>query len=668
MIAALRERIAVAVQEAAENVIGEPIAVPAVEDPPRPELGDLALPVALQLARQVGRKPREIAAELRQRLLEHPIKGVKGWEVSGPGFLNVSLDRGQFLLDLLSSLSKRILVAGPCKVVVEHTSINPNKAAHIGHLRNACIGDVLARVMRYLGHTVEVHNYIDDTGVQVADVVIGFMALRGMDAAAVKVLDDPFDFTCWDLYTEVNRAMVNDSDLQDRRRSVLRALEQGDGTEKQIARVIVDRIVGRHLRTMGRLDIYYDLLVREGDILALDLWSEAFERLRPTQAVYFADQGNHAGCWMMRLRGAAGFEDLEEADKVLVRSNGVATYVAKDIAYHFWKYGRLQRDFRYAAIDIDGERAVWQTTAGDGEARRFGSAEWVINVIDVRQSYLQSIVAEALRLVDQVPLERFTHFAYEMVALSPATAVALGLQTEAEDGDRAFVEMSGRRGVGVKADDLLDALEQRAAAEVAQRNPDMSRSACQQIGRVIASGAARYFLLRFTRTTVIVFDFDEALSFEGETGPYLQYAAVRARSIFEKLTEHWGVPAEDVARALAAGKETAEMGALGIDFQDAAELHSRLGGEDGGEMWSLVLLLARFDEVAEQAVSSLELSMLAKYVFALAQQFNRFYHRYPILREADPGERSLRLLVAYVFRRQLATALDLLGIDVPARM
>ena len=429
---------------------------------------------------------------------------------------------------------------------------------------------------------------------------------------------------------------------------------------------------------MARLGIGYDVLVKEGDVVTLDLWSEAFEKLKRTPAVYFADSGKHEGCWMMRLRGVEGFEALEEADKVLVRSNGAATYVAKDIAYHLWKLGMLERGFRYDRIADEGGREVWQTTSEGGEPKPFGGGHTAFSVIDVRQSYLQSVVAQAVAILgspDDGTTRRLTHFAYEMVALSRSTADALGIPVDDSKSDRAVVEMSGRRGLGVKADDLLDELGRRATAEVAARHPELEADEHAEIGRLIAVGAARYLLLRFARNTVIVFDLDTALSFEGETGPYLQYAVVRARSIFEKLSSTWGISLSEllgcVQRSL--DDESADetlVERVGEHLQPLAhvDLVARLADDEHTEIATLILTLSRLDEVVDLAVDSLEISGIARYGFTLAQQFHRFYHRYPILQAPDGQERWLRLLVAYAFHRRLSTLAGLLGIPLPRRM
>ena len=687
MISELRKRVATAVQQAVEATTGEKIDLPTVEDPPRPEFGDLAVPAALQLARSLGRNPREVATELLGWLEENPVEAVSRWEIAGPGYLNAYFDKGWVLARLIESLTAgaegapgdAASVDGAKKVVVEHTSINPNKAAHIGHLRNACMGDTLARTLRYQGKYVEVQNYIDDTGVQVADVVLGFLDVRGLDPEGVADLPEPFDYTCWDLYTEVTERLETDEQLQQRRRDVLLALEEGNDPEAAMGTVVADRVSRRHLATMERLGIRYDLLVREGDVVRLDLWSEAFRQLESSEHVYYAEEGKHAGCWVMRLEGMEGFESLEEADKVLVRSNGTATYVAKDIAYHMWKYGLLQRDFDYERFgEGPAEHVTWRSTVPGGGVLSgadadFGHADSGVNVIDVRQSYLQRIVAIAVEALSAATGRdvHHTHFAYEMVALTPRTAEALGIPVSDEQRGRQYVEMSGRRGYGVKADDLLNALEERATAEVACRNPELDDEARRELGRRIAVAAARYSLVKFTRNAVIAFDLEDTLSFEGETGPYLQYAVVRARSIFEKMQERWGLSADDAVRAAfasaprAAGNE-ADGGVLApLDEPALGEL---LEAAEESDIWGLVLLLIRFERAVEKSASTLETSTLAKYAFSLAQAFNQVYHRYPILQEEDLAQRSLRVLLTYAFQARLEEALELLGIPVPERM
>lgn len=664
MMQEIRRQIAVEIQRALEEITGTVVEVPRVEDPPRREMGDLACTAALQVAKRLGRNPRELGQELAAMLSDRGVAGVREFSIAGPGFLNMTLDRPAVLERLLDGFETEKRALG-IKVLVEHTSINPNKAAHIGHLRNACMGDTLARVYRAMGYRVEVHNYIDDTGVQVADVVIGFLDLRGETPQDVRELPEPFDYLCWDLYTDISERMAADEGLQERRREVLLALEDGEGIESEMGAVVAERIVKRHIRTMARLGITYDVLVKEGDILRLDLWSEAFERLKTSAQVRLVADGKHEGCWVMHLAGVKGFENLEEADKVLVRSNGVATYVAKDIAYHFWKYGVLQRDFTYrpvAGLEDILEVAPYETAGRSGTAMDFGHADRAVTVIDVRQAYLQAVVAQAFEVIgEQEAGHNLTHFAYEMVALTPATATALAIPVDESTAGRGLVEMSGRRGYGVKADDLIDILTQRASAEVATRNPEMDAQECERTGAQLAVAAVRYFLLKYTRNAVIAFDMDDALSFEGETGPYIQYAAVRAARIFDKLSEELG---HDVGGAVEAGLAEGGEDVLGIRSPTVGE---RLASDEG-ELWDLILALGRYEEAIQRVADSLEISVLAKYGFQLAQQFNRFYHSYPILQATDESDRALRVLVAYAFQRRLHDVLALLGIPVPDRM
>ena len=692
MIEDLRQRVATAVQQAVQAVTGEHIELPSVENPPRPEFGDLAVPAALELGCRLERQPRQLAEELLAWLESNPAEGISRWQIAGPGYLNAFFDRG-YVLDLCLQQvhsAERPARFDPTSVpdqknhapsagadsadaapgtfiststplqIVEHTSINPNKAAHIGHLRNACLGDTLARVLRFQGVPVEVQNYIDDTGVQVADVVLGFIDLRNLDAEAVAALPEPFDYTCWDMYAEVTGQLEDNEQLQERRRELLLAMENESGVEAAVGSVVADRISHRHLATMRRLGIEYDLLVREGDVVGMDLWSVALGRLQQSDRVYFAEDGKNVGCWVLRLDGVDGFEDLEDADKILVRSNGTATYVAKDIAYHMWKYGLLPDVFTYERFAVDGEHVTYRSArAGGGhdDSLSFGGADSGYNVIDVRQSYLQQIVGVVLALLSEGSERKVehTHFAYEMVALTPRTAEALGIPVADEDRDRAYVEMSGRRGYGVKADDLLNVLQERAAGEVADRNPELDEAARNELGRCIAVGALRYFLVRFNRNTVIAFDMDDALSFEGETGPYLQYAGVRARSIFQKIEERWG-------------KSAAEMVAESKAALSTDQLRDLLDVDDSNELWGLVVQLIRLERVCGQTVDTLEISTLAKYAFGVAQAYNQVYHRYPILQEEDAPQRALRILLTSVFLARFEVVLSLLGIPEPQKM
>jgi arginyl-tRNA synthetase len=658
----------------------------ALEYPPNRDLGDLGTPVAFELAKRLRKAPRAIAQEIADEF--GTLEGIERVAAAPNGYLNFFLTRPAFLLDRLSATrTSRGGSSDPPtgKAIVEHTAINPNKAAHIGHLRNAALGDTLVRVLRYRGVPVEVQNYIDDTGVQVADVVVGFRHLAGKTLAEIRTLADTtrFDFYCWDLYARVTEWYDENKERLKTRADTLHDIEHGGNENAEVAAFIADRIVRCHLKTMARMNVDYDLLTWEGDILRLKFWAQAFEVLKAKRAVHLRTEGRLAGCWVMPIQedlestpisatpkpqplptpnsqAAEGMEeDAEEREKVIVRSNGVVTYVGKDIAYQFWKLGLLGRDFNYRKFADRPQGALWATSSTDGAADHppYGGASYVYNVIDVRQSYLQKLLKQALIAVGHPEgAERSHHFSYEMVALSHATARELGFAPppDSEDARRPFVEVSGRKGLGVKADDLLDTVIQKAGAEVVKRNADLDEAALVRTAHMIGIAAVRYFLIKFSRGKVIAFDLDEALSFQGESGPYIQYAVVRINNIFRKMQERDGLDEGALVAALAA--------------VPAGELT----GDNGHELWSLVLEAARLDEVVEQVVATLEFSVLAKYAFGLAQSFNAFYNLHPsrssILNEERDEVRRWRAAGVIYLRNQLTRALDLMGIAVPARM
>ena len=640
----------------------------ALEYPPNRELGDLATPVAFELARRLRKAPRAIAQEIAGAF--GTLDGVTQVAAAPNGYLNVFLQRSGFLLERLRPAA----AAAPtgAKAIVEHTAINPNKAAHIGHLRNSALGDTLVRVLRFRGIPVEVQNYIDDTGVQVADVVVGFRVLEQKTLPQIEEIADTtrFDYYCWDLYARVTEWYGTDKERLKVRADTLHDIEHGDNENAAIAAFVADRIVRTHLKTMARMNVDYDLLTWEGDILRLKFWAQAFDVLKSKKAVYLKEDGKLAGCWVMPIQedpgspipdaGASDDAEGEEREKVIVRSNGVVTYVGKDIAYQFWKLGLLGKDFRYRVFTSRPHGPLWATTSGDGESDHplFGGAAYVYNVIDVRQSYLQKLLKQALINVGHPEgAERSHHFSYEMVALSHATARELGHAPapDSEDAKRPFVEVSGRKGLGVKADDLLDTMITKAAGNVAERNPELGEEERDRIARLIAIAAVRYFLVKFGRGKVIAFDLDEALSFEGESGPYIQYAVVRINRILEKLQER-GL---DEASLLASLQDV-----------PAGEL---AGEHSGHDLWALVLEASRLDEAVEQSLRSLEFSILAKFAFSLAQGFSGYYNLKPasrstILNEERDDVRRWRAAAVIYVRNQLTRALDLMGVEVPPRM
>ena len=676
-LADLQQALRARVRATAAEKFGVELDALAAEIPPRTELGDLAFPVAFELAKRIkqatGQKanPRALAEELKAALETEP--DVARVEVAGAGYLNVFFDRAALLARLTAAAEVSAPVAAE-KVIVEHTNINPNKAAHIGHLRNAVLGDAFVRILRATGREVEVDNYIDNTGVQVADVVVGFMHVKQMTLADVRALDQklkpdyPFDYYCWDLYAQTglfyrggSPEAKEDPERLKLRVETLHAIEAGAGETAALADYVAARIVACHLQTMARLDIRYDLLPRESDILHLGFWQRAFERLKAAGVIKYQTEGRSAGCWVMPTDLHAG-TDEHEADKIIVRSNGIVTYAGKDIAYQLWKLGRLGVDFHYKPFQIEADgHVVWVTTSEPPTdappAPHFGGGRTVYNVIDSRQSYTQDVVRQgAAAVAPDVGEAASVHLAYEMVALSPAACAELGIELSAEDRARPFIEMSGRKGLGVKADDLINRLDTDALAEVEARHASLAAEEKRKTAHAIAVGALRYFLLKWTRNSVIAFDFKEALSFDGETGPYCQYAAVRANSIFRKLD------------AAAAADARATVAAVTTDAARAEAVRQVFANASGDELWSLVTLAARLDEVLAQAAAQAEPAHLAKYAFQLAKAFNSFYHHHPIIAEADDVRRAALVQIADLVRRQLTRALATLGIEVPERM
>ena len=689
-----------------------------ISRPPKIELGEAASPVCFELAKRLKKAPRQIGQEVAANLAKPA--GISRLEVAGGGYLNAFFDRAAFWQQ--ANAGTPTVPTGQAaspqrgKIIVEHTSINPNKAAHIGHVRNAVLGDTMARVLRHAGHPVQVQNYIDNTGVQVADVVIGLLHMKKFTPVWVKnrAQEPKFDYFCWDLYAEATHFFEEDkARAAELRGRTLRAIEDDRGEEAEVAHLVADSIVSLHLKTMARLGIGYDLLARESEILHLKFWDTAFELLKKSGAIQFVNSGKMAGCWVLpwkeevqeikevkevkevkektpsavisdQAKSASSSADTSSSftsstsstsltssqddeniqDKIIVRSNGTVTYVGKDIAYQLWKFGLLGKDFNYREWPNPPDGAViWATTSlqSDPAAPHFGEpATTVYNVIDTRQSYLQEVVAEGLRRLGHAEAaDESIHLSYEIVALTPRCAAEMGYELTPEEAKKPYVEVSGRKGVGVKADDLIDKLEAAALAEVQQRHADMPEAEQKPTARAIAVGALRFFLLKFTRNAIIAFDFKDALSFEGETGPYCQYAVVRARGIWRKAAE-MGPQTIEGPEKVAEFLQTVQAGpASGAKF---------LEGTENNDLWELVLLASSLDYAVDAAIAAQEPAFVAKHAFQLAQAFNNFYHKHRILTEPDLAKRFFLMHLTRYIESNLVKALRLLGIDAPEKM
>jgi arginyl-tRNA synthetase len=718
----IRERAAEALAAALETAFDHRPDEVMFEVPPNRELGDLAWPGALPLAKELKTAPRQIAEKINESA-NWPQEIIRV-DIAGPGFLNLFLERDRVLVSLLEDQAdqERAVVS---KTIVEHTAINPNKAAHIGHLRNSVLGDILGRCLRSLGSDVEIQNYIDDTGVQVADVVVGVLYLPETELAAALGIEPcrrdeliervverlpgagipqasttDFDDLCWDIYPRVTNRYPDDPELAERRAEVLHHIEEGFGeldleaalhllhgsvvageefSGRAVAclgAAVADGNVRCHQATMARLGIAYDLLTHESDILHLGFWQRAFEILRDGGAIRLEDEGKNSGCWVMSLAESPEFAEMDDPDKILVRSNGTVTYTGKDIAYQLWKLGLLldkdgsKHDFGYRVFAAweqpgpaqpvtygSGPRLLARTTSDASETlpnAEFGGGERVYNVIDVRQAYPQKVVKEAVRVLGHPEAaDKSVHFSYEMVALTPGAVREIERRTEVSFGlddevmSKTYIEMSGRRGIGVKADEFLDVLTDAAEDSIVGRLEGGGAPAdVTDRAQAIAVGALRYLMARQSRNRVLAFDFDEALAFEGDTGPYLQYSAVRAGKIFEKLGER------------------RREGRL-----ENEEIEGLAGAEIGDDLWELVLQCARRREVVGQAVANLEFSLLAQHVHELAQLFHRLYHAHPVVPEENVDTRRLRRAVFTLFDSEMKVLLEqLLGIPIPEEM
>jgi len=610
--------------------------------------GDYSIPLMSWAKYKFGRSPLNIAEGIAAILHDIQAPTIAEVSITKPGFLNFSLNRPAVGRDII----ERVLDAGAdfgqndvgaaTKVVVEHTAINSNKAAHVGHLRNSCLGDTVVRMLRSQGYNVEANNYIDDTGVQVADVVVAFILLQEglleVPEGSDQLPGESFDYYCSRLYVAVGRAYEQQPELLERRKMMMQAIEHGQEPYTQLAADLSHKIVRAHLATMGRLNISYDLLTWESAIIGAGLWQRTFEMLRDRGVLEHPETGPAAGCWIVPFGDGDTQTDEGErmSDKILVKSDGTATYTGKDIAYQLWKFGladSLGVDFHFVpwGRQHDG-RLLWTMRATppedgttEGDPKRFGHGKRVITVIDVRQSYLQQVVYESLRRLGYVEqADNSTHFAYEVVTLSAATATSLGVDTS--DGHESYA-MSGRKGIEVKADDLVN----KAITRMQEAKPDLPYETAAQL----AASAIRYFMIRFNQQQIITLDMDEALRANGDTGVYLQYAYARANSILRKLDE--------------AGYEIPERFETLPDLLEQSE-------------WELLRHIDAYPRTLANTARQLAPNMLAAYVYDLAAHFSDFYeHTPPMLKETNETVKAFRAQLVRAAVQTMANALRLIG-------
>jgi len=630
--------------------------------PPQREIGDFSSAICLSLAKERRRRPMEIAKEVVEQLETDLPPYIEKVTLTHPGYINFRVDWPKLTGELIPEILERAEHWGRTapvkqeKIFIEHTSVNPNKAMHIGHLRNAVLGDTVARIFKWLGYPTEVCNYIDDTGVQVVDVVTGLFYLDPPffieDAPDVQTIwrkvpeNQPLDYFCWDLYARFQGEVDKDPALKENREKILHQIEAGQAPVATFAKELATRIVKAHLETVAQLSIFYDLLNWESDIIHQGFWEATFELLKQRGGLRFETEGPNRGCWVVPLGGVVETDEgVKSLDKILVRSNGSITYTAKDIAYQLWKFGLLNKDFVYRnwGTQANGE-ALW-TTAPDGQSadhlqREFGKADRVINVIDVRQSYPQQVVNECLR---QMGFEREAvqsiHLAYEVVNLSPQAARILGAE---ETEEKRAIAMSGRLGTGVKAMDFIEMVK-RKVVEKADHPLEES------VASALACAAIRYYLLKFTLESQIIFDFDEALKTTGDTGVYLEYAHARACSILRKAEE----------------RKILFRWRNGVVPQQLTETER-----------GLVEALSEFVSVVARCGKNLRVSQLAEYAFHLATSFTNFYEhpdpgadiQTPFIHLEDENLRHFRLSLVKAFQIVMANTLKMMGMPTLERI
>jgi arginyl-tRNA synthetase len=601
------------------------------------KFGDLSTTIPFVIARRIQEKPRVVGEAILKKIKDG-FDMFSEIKLAGGGFLNFRFKK-DFLLSYLLENQDRQPEACPGKVIVEHTSINPNKSAHIGHLRNSCLGDTLNRALRFLGYRVEVQNYIDDTGVQVADVVWGLLVLRKLNLRQIREIKNLAHYL-WDLYSRVHQMVEEQGDITREIREVLKKIENKQDPEYSVSDYISREVLRNHIQLMEIAGIQYDLLVRESDIIELDFFTQAAEILKKNRIMYPSGDPEKEGCWVIRY-------DLENIEKIVIRSDQTVTYIGKDIAYALWKMGLLPGDFYYEEFYRYPDQHPLQMTRSESNelAFDFGHASRVYNVIGKRQSYLQNIISQVLDALESGNRgQDFVHFSYEMVALTPRCVQEMGFELTPELRTRAHIDVSGRKGIAVKADELMEKLTEKSREEVLSRNPDMKQEATDRIARQIAMGALRYFMVKFNSNSVITFDFQDALTFEGDTGPYLQYTLVRLNSIFKKI----GSQADE-----------SHLGPPDLDLLDEKELTI---------YHELLLHISLLDSQIEFALDSSELSVITSYTYVLCQKCNHYYHRFSILAEKNPQVRQLRLSLIGLIRKKLEVLFEIIGIPVPERM
>ena len=590
----------------------------------KPGFGDITCNVPFLLSKQLKKSPQEISAELSKMYNFDDMPQIKNVESHASGYLNFSIDYTKFN-DLVISLSLQenygaLEFGNNEKIVVEHTSVNPNKALHVGHIRNIILGDVVSKILKKANYDVRVLNYVDDSGLQVADIIVGFTEL-GFSQESPS--NEKFDHYCGDtVYVKTTEKYETDKELEKKRHEILKQIEDSSSEISKIAQTITRKVLNEQLKTVWNLGVFYDCLNFESQIIHSKLWEQIFEKLKTDNQITYEDTGDNAGCWVIPAAG--------EDDKILVRSNGVATYIAKDIPYAAWKLGLIDDPFSYKIHSTQKNSQKLYETTLDGDNKLNFSGSKVITVIDNRQIRLQKIVSGLMTKFKEEGA--YTHLGYESVTLSADTVKSLGLSTDGES-----TQMSGRKGLYVNADTVLEILTKRVYDESKSRNETLSESELQNIANIVAVGTIRYEMIKPDLDKIITFDLKNSLRLEGDTCSYIQYSYARASRILEKT---------DITPNFDSGSEL-----LSSEYET-----------------NLIKKIAMFDVHVNDSVNNLSPKVIAKYSYELAVTFSSFYEHVKVLASETPELLNARLCLIVSFQKTLKASLDLLGIDAPERM
>ena len=598
-------------------------------EPAKPGFGDVSSNVSFLLAKQLKKSPQEIAQLISEHYEQSIPTLVSKSEAHPSGYLNFFANWEKLSQLILSESDLDtfgfVEIGKQSTIVVEHTSVNPNKALHIGHIRNIIIGDTVSRILRKADYKVNVLNYIDDSGLQVADILVGFTHF-GFDQEPPN--GKKFDHYCGDdVYVKTTQKYEEDSSLEEIRKNVLKELEDGTSETAKFADTVTRKVLANQLETCWNLSVTYDCLNFESQIIRSGMWSKIFEKLKEMKLVEFENEGKNEGCWVIRGDG-------KEEDKVIVRSNGTATYIAKDIPYAAWKLGLLDDPFHYEKYPIEqpNNQKLWQTTLNDSDSTENNfTGQKVITVIDSRQDRLQKIITELMAKFKSVP-DAYVHLGYESVTLSSDTAKTLGIVT---DGKQA--QMSGRKGLYVSADSVYDLLKEKTIQETTQRHPEMSAQEIQSIAHNVAVGTLRYEMIKYDLDKIITFDLTKSLSLEGDTAPYIQYTHARASRILEK---------------------SERSASIDVDFSLLSE-KSEL---------DLIKTIGLFGISVKDSANNLSPKVIARYCYDLAVSFNSFYEQNKVLGIGDENLENSRLCLVNSFKMTIERALDLIGIVAPDKM